>query len=167
MTMTMTTLTDDVSNNCQSSGPVGVSDGVMKSRKTSEICSSDERNLLNSLERRSETTVCRDECKVNKKKKRLIQAKFPRTESRLSWSYPVDKFSAFPSCLSVINTSGKIEESSFSQRVPIKGLDVVILQFGQSSPLVMLLLLGVVFGGGLGRSFVVVVLCDVGFFSHR
>ena len=25
----MTTLTDDVSNNCQSSGPAGMSDGVM------------------------------------------------------------------------------------------------------------------------------------------
>ena len=32
MTMTMTTLTENVSNNCQSSGPVRVSDGVMTPR---------------------------------------------------------------------------------------------------------------------------------------
>ena len=32
-TMTMTTFIDDVSNHCQSSGPVGISDGVMTPRK--------------------------------------------------------------------------------------------------------------------------------------
>ena len=31
--LTTTTLTEDVSNNCQSSGPVGVSDSVMTPRK--------------------------------------------------------------------------------------------------------------------------------------
>ena len=33
MTVTMTTLIEDVSNNCQSSGPVGTGDGVMTHRK--------------------------------------------------------------------------------------------------------------------------------------
>ena len=65
--MTMTTLTEDVSTNCQSSGLVGVSDGVMTREKTSEIWSSDERFWLNSLERHCATTVCRNKCKVHKK----------------------------------------------------------------------------------------------------
>ena len=38
---------------------------------------------------------------------------------------------------------------------------MVILQFEHSSPLVVLLLLGVVVGGGMCRYFVVVVLCNV------
>ena len=54
MTMTMTTVIEDVSKICQSSGPLGVSDGVMTREETSEIRSSDERYWLNSLKRHSE-----------------------------------------------------------------------------------------------------------------
>ena len=55
-----------MSNNCQSSGPVGVSDGVT-TPKTSEIWSTDEHYWRTSLKRHCETTVCREEREVHKK----------------------------------------------------------------------------------------------------
>ena len=75
----MTTLIEDGPNMCWASGHAGMSDGVMTFRKTSEICLSVERSWLREISgKHCEMTVCRDQCKSHKLRKRVGCDKFDR-----------------------------------------------------------------------------------------
>ena len=81
MTMTTTTLTEDVSNNCQSSGPVGVSDGVMIPRKNIG-------NLVVEMSAKSTKMTSSSE----------VSHTGREPWNRVSWSYPVERKRKLPLC---------------------------------------------------------------------